>query len=98
MWTGFKEYNDTFGHQAGDEVLKTLARVVEAQGRETDFFARYGGEEFVVLLPHTDSVGGDDDGRASAGGAGSVRLAGPRRHCQHRSRHADTRPCRTRPA
>ncbi len=53
----FKEYNDAFGHQAGDEVLKTLARVLETQGRETDFFARFGGEEFVALLPHTDSIG-----------------------------------------
>lgn len=53
----FKEYNDSFGHQAGDEVLKTLAVVLQAQGRETDFFARYGGEEFVVLLPHTDKSG-----------------------------------------
>ena len=53
----FKQYNDAFGHQAGDEVLMTLARIVEAQGRETDFFARYGGEEFVILLPHTDSAG-----------------------------------------
>jgi len=53
----FKDYNDTFGHLAGDEVLKHLALVLKEQGRETDFFARYGGEEFTVLLPHTDSLG-----------------------------------------
>jgi len=53
----FKEYNDTFGHVAGDDVLRTLSQVLRAQGRETDFFARYGGEEFVVILPHTGSEG-----------------------------------------
>ena len=53
----FKEYNDAFGHLAGDEVLKQLAFLLKEQGRETDFYARYGGEEFAVLLPHTDSVG-----------------------------------------
>ncbi len=54
---GFKEYNDTFGHPAGDQVLRILAKTVAGEGRETDFFARYGGEEFVILLPHTDSEG-----------------------------------------
>jgi len=53
----FKEYNDAFGHVAGDEVLRTLAQVMQLQGRETDFFARYGGEEFVAILPHTGSEG-----------------------------------------
>jgi len=53
----FKDYNDTFGHVAGDDVLRTLSQVLFAQGRETDFFARYGGEEFVVILPHTGSEG-----------------------------------------
>ena len=53
----FKEYNDSFGHVAGDEVLRTLSQVLLIQGRETDFFARYGGEEFVIILPHTGSEG-----------------------------------------
>lgn len=53
----FKTYNDSFGHQAGDEVLKTLARTVMTLVRTTDFFARYGGEEFALILPNTDADG-----------------------------------------
>ncbi len=53
----FKGYNDTFGHVAGDEVLRMLSQVLQVQGRETDFVARYGGEEFVLILPHTGSEG-----------------------------------------
>ena len=53
----FKTYNDSFGHQAGDQVLKTLARTVMGLVRTTDFFARYGGEEFALILPNTDADG-----------------------------------------
>ncbi len=51
----FKQLNDNFGHQAGDCVLQTTARILRGNTRETDLIARYGGEEFVVLLPATDA-------------------------------------------
>lgn len=47
----FKQINDQYGHQAGDEVLRRLTAVVQASIRTEDYFARYGGEEFCVLLP-----------------------------------------------
>lgn len=50
----FKSYNDSFGHPAGDAVLKQLADVVLSSCREEDLAARVGGEEFAVLLPETD--------------------------------------------
>ena len=53
----FKNVNDNFGHQVGDEVLAATAGCVKAAVRETDFVARYGGEEFAVLLPKTHLAG-----------------------------------------
>jgi two-component system, cell cycle response regulator len=53
----FKQVNDTFGHQVGDEVLFSMAACLKAAVRETDFVARYGGEEFAVLLPKTHLAG-----------------------------------------
>jgi diguanylate cyclase (GGDEF)-like protein len=49
----FKHYNDTNGHQFGDEVLKGIGRVLRESVRSSDLAARYGGEEFVVVLPET---------------------------------------------
>jgi diguanylate cyclase (GGDEF)-like protein len=47
----FKKFNDNYGHQVGDEVLKLVAERLVSAVRETDTVARYGGEEFVVILP-----------------------------------------------
>lgn len=49
----FKNVNDQWGHLAGDMVLKSVAEIVLAQTRETDFCARYGGEEIAILMPRT---------------------------------------------
>ncbi|WP_045856490.1 GGDEF domain-containing protein [Teredinibacter purpureus] len=54
----FKKINDSFGHQAGDKVLKLIARVVSTRLRKVDFVSRYGGEEFVILLPETSPAEG----------------------------------------
>ena len=54
----FKKVNDTYGHQAGDTVIQSLAKIVSEQIRDTDIAGRYGGEEFVVLLPDVDAAGG----------------------------------------
>ena len=50
----FKGYNDDYGHPAGDDALRKLARVMSRAVRGCDFIARYGGDEFVVVLPETD--------------------------------------------
>lgn len=49
----FKEVNDTFGHEAGDQVLLRVGRFLDARVRESDIVCRYGGEEFVVVMPNT---------------------------------------------
>src|SRR4029077_16243905 len=58
----FKKVNDTYGHAAGDEFLKTVAQMFQQSIRSTDLAARYGGEEFAVMMPETDT----DDGIAFA--------------------------------
>ncbi len=54
----FKKVNDTYGHQAGDEVIRMVADTLRATKRGTDLAGRYGGEEFGVILVDTDIAGG----------------------------------------
>ena len=54
----FKKINDQYGHLAGDELLRQLARRIETEVRNSDVSARYGGEEFVILLPRTNIEAG----------------------------------------
>jgi len=50
----FKKFNDTYGHQVGDQVLRLVAKVLQENVRECDFAARYGGEELIAVLRDTD--------------------------------------------
>jgi len=52
----FKNVNDTYGHLAGDSVLKQLASVLKSRIRREDIMARYGGEEFAIILPEINVV------------------------------------------
>jgi diguanylate cyclase len=53
----FKKFNDTHGHQVGDEVLRHVGKVLRQQARDMDLPCRYGGEEFGVILPATEAAG-----------------------------------------
>ena len=50
----FKMINDSYGHQVGDEMLKTFSAIVQKELRKDDLFSRYGGEEFILFLPQAD--------------------------------------------
>ena len=52
----FKNFNDSFGHVAGDRALKHLAAIIMYNIRQSDIHSRFGGEEFTVLLPSTDKA------------------------------------------
>lgn len=51
----FKKFNDTYGHQAGDAVLRQVAKILKNNSRTTDYVCRYGGEEMTIILPNTSA-------------------------------------------
>lgn len=53
----FKKVNDSFGHRAGDYILKKLADIFVKRSRRVDYVCRYGGEEFSIILPEVDIMG-----------------------------------------
>lgn len=71
----FKKFNDTYGHQTGDIVLRTLGQVIKGSIRDSDFAARYGGEEFAIVLYYTD-------------GPAAAQVA---EHLRHMVEHCDVR-------
>ncbi|NIR14412.1 MAG: GGDEF domain-containing protein, partial [Desulfobacterales bacterium] len=58
----FKKFNDTYGHLAGDEVLRKMGNVFQKSIRSCDYAARYGGEEFIIVMPEI----GQDEGVKAA--------------------------------
>ena len=72
----FKEANDTFGHDRGDELLSTVAGALARSVRASDFVARLGGDEFVAVLPATDVDGARDVAENMAAATRETRLLG----------------------
>ena len=79
----FKKFNDTYGHQTGDEVIKVVAKTIKASVREEDVPARYGGEEMLVLMPETDTEGAHKMAERVREAIQAVDLPGPNGETLH---------------
>ena len=71
----FKAVNDTYGHEAGDKVLKAFAKNLSEQVRDYDIIGRVGGEEFAIILPETDLAGAADVAERIRNGIGRLSLS-----------------------
>jgi two-component system, cell cycle response regulator len=78
----FKRVNDTYGHDAGDRLLRSFADMLRAECRQPDLVGRLGGEEFAILVPETPPGAAQHHAARLCDGCGSIRLAEP---------HADIR-------
>ncbi len=72
----FKKFNDRYGHQVGDRILRAVAQTLSSNVRQTDLVARYGGEEFTVILPGTPVSGLSPIGEKLRQAVRSLRLEG----------------------
>ena len=75
----FKDYNDRFGHSAGDEALRAVANVLMRSVRQVDLAARYGGEEFTLVLIDTTAQRGGEVAERIRGGVAALDLGDPDR-------------------
>ncbi|MBE3549980.1 MAG: diguanylate cyclase/phosphodiesterase (GGDEF & EAL domains) with PAS/PAC sensor(s) [Brockia lithotrophica] len=73
----FKRFNDTYGHEMGNELLRRLAALLKGMTRKEDVLARYGGEEFLVLLPRTDHAAALRVAERLRGGVARLELPSP---------------------
>lgn len=84
----FKAINDRYGHHAGDQVIRQVARTLQQACRKVDTPARWGGEEYLVLLPETNAGEAWQTGQPCPGGHrgrdGRGGRSGAEGHCQHR--------------
>ena len=72
---GFKFINDTYGHAAGDSVLRQLAECLQHMSRSSDVCARHGGDEFLLVMPDCSDTGAEKKGRELQSAVGAIRLA-----------------------
>ena len=72
---GFKSINDTYGHAAGDGVLRQLAKCLQNMSRSGDECARHGGDEFLLVMPDCSVAGAEKKGQELQAAVGAIRLA-----------------------